>query len=233
MTTWAYIRAGRDSFGHCGIPRHRHAVPYAALVLAGGYEECGTFGCHRVKAGAVLLHRSFDAHLNRFGPRGARVLNLLLAAEPGYALGAVSDPDAIARLAERDLAAAGAALGEQLRPLPVRAGDWPEVLAQDLQRDPQLHLQRWAHQHRLAPATLSRGFRRVFATAPAGFRVELRVRAALALIAGGDAPLATVAATVGFADQAHMSRAVKAMAGHPPRYWRRPYGHTRTPLSIP
>ena len=233
MTTWACIRVGRDSFGHGAIARHRHAPPYAALVLAGGYEECGTFGRHRVQAGAVLLHRSFDSHLNRFGARGARVLNLLLAAQPAFALGAVSDPDTIARLAERDPVAAGAALEEQLRPLPLRSGDWPDTLAQDLQRDPQLRLQRWAHQHRLAAATLSRGFREVFATTPAGFRVELRARAALTLIAGGDAPLATIAASIGFADQAHMTRAVKVLTGHPPGHWRRGAGVHVRPLSVP
>ncbi len=63
-------------------PRHRHASAYAALVLSGGYEECGTFGRYRVRPGQVLLHRRFDSHLNRFEPSGARLLNLPLAEEP-------------------------------------------------------------------------------------------------------------------------------------------------------
>jgi AraC-like DNA-binding protein len=137
-----------------------------------------------------------------------------------FALDVMHDPEAIERLAARDLAAAAQAFKEQLRPLPPPAADWPELLAHDLQRDGQLRLQSWAQRHGLTPATLSRGFRQVFATTPAAFRAELKTRAALALIAGGAASLALVAASTGFADQAHMTRAVGALTGHPPRYWR-------------
>jgi hypothetical protein len=40
MTGFAHVSQGTDTWrGHCGIPRHRHAAAYAALVLSGGYEE--------------------------------------------------------------------------------------------------------------------------------------------------------------------------------------------------
>ena len=219
---FAGITAGRDSWrGHSTIPRHRHVEPYAALILSGGYEESGSFGRYRVQAGQVLLHRMFDAHVDHFHLSGACVLNLRLDEEPDFALGSVPDPDAIARLAEEDPGAATAILKQQLQPLESPAGDWPDQLARDLLENPGCRLDAWAEQHGLVPETLSRGFRKVFATSPAGFRVEARTRDALARIARGVAPLAVVAAEGGFADQAHMTRAVRALTGQPPGYWLR------------
>ena len=219
---FARITAGRDSWrGHSTIPRHRHVEPYAALFLSGGYEESGSFGRYRVQAGQVLLHRMFDAHVDHFHLSGACVLNLRLDEEPEFGLGSVADPDAIARLAEEDPGAATAIRKQQLQPLESPAVDWPDQLARDLLENPGCRLDAWAERHGLVPETLSRGFRKVFATSPAGFRVEARTRDALARIARGVAPLAVVAAEGGFADQAHMTRAVRALTGQPPGYWRR------------
>jgi AraC-like DNA-binding protein len=204
--------------GLCTIPRHRHDSAYAAVIFCGGYEECGSCGRYRVKAGHVLLHRSFDAHLDRFERSGARLLNLPLDEQPVFGLGSVGDPDAIARLAATDLIAARVALKQQLLPARVSVGDWPDLLARDLLANPGLRLDDWAEQHHLAPATLSRGFARVFATSPAGFRSEVRAQIALALITTGVA-LSDVAASAGFSDQPHMTRAVTALTGCPPGYW--------------
>lgn len=222
MAAFARINPGSETWrARSGIPRHRHAAPYAAVVLAGGYEEAGTFGRYRVRAGHVLLHRRFDAHLDRFASSGARVLNLLLEAEPAFGLGRVPDPEAIERLAARDPHEARGALRQQLSSVPAPAEDWPDLLARDLLHDRQLRLEAWAARHGLSPETLSRGFGQVFATTPASFRLELRTRAALALIVERDTPLAAVAAASGFADQAHMTRAVTALTGRPPGYWLR------------
>lgn len=213
---------GTDSWSaHCGIPRHRHDRAYAAVIVSGGYEESGSRGRYRVRSGDVLLHRSFDAHLDRFESQGAQIVNLLLEEEPAFALGSVADPDAIARVAERDAVAALDVLQMQLGPTELRVSDWPDLLARDLLDDPRLRLDEWAERHGLAPATLSRGFRKVFTISPAAFRAEARVQGALALIAAGDRSLAAVAADVGFADQAHMTRAVSAVTGQPPSHWRR------------
>lgn len=134
----------RDTSGHevwaglCTIPRHRHRGPYAAVILAGGYEESGSYGRYRVQAGHALMHRSFDAHLDRFERSGARVLNLPLDEEPTFGLGWVSDTDAIARLAATDCMAAREAFKQQLQPAHMPAEDWPDLLARDLLADPGL-----------------------------------------------------------------------------------------------
>jgi len=221
MSRFAPVTEGTDNWcGPCNVPRHRHDRAYAALILSGSYEESGSFGRYRVRPGQVLLHRRFDAHLDRFESGGAHIVNVLLCAEPAFGLGCVTDADAIARLSEHDPVATAAALAEQLRPVPPPITDWPDLLARDLRDDPQLSLHDWAMRHHLAPETLSRGFRKVFATPPAGFRAEARTQDALGLIAKGSSPLAAVAAATGFADQAHMTRAITALTGRPPGYWR-------------
>jgi AraC-like DNA-binding protein len=209
-------RAGRSR-----IPLHRHAQAYAALLLEGGYEESGTLGRFRVGAGQVLLHRSFDAHRDCFTPAGARIVNLLLTAEPHWSSARVADPDRIVRLAQHDPPQARAALLEQLEPLDCSGSDWPDLLARELLRTPELCLSEWAARHGLASATLSRGFRRVFALSPAAFRAEARAQRALIGIRARRLPLAGVAADAGYSDQAHMTRAIRALCGCPPGAWRR------------
>jgi AraC-like DNA-binding protein len=216
------IRPGTEVWRDaCRIPRHRHHHPYVALTLSGSYQESGTLGSYQVRTGHVLLHRSFDAHLDRFGLSGARILNLPLTTEPLFGLGSVSDPDTIARLAETDVTAAVHALGEQLRPQSVPPSDWPDLLARDVRDDSRLRLADWAAVHGLAPETLSRGFRKVFGVSPAHYRLEVRAQHALGLILGGLTRLAAVAGAAGFADQAHMTRAITALTGRPPGYWAR------------
>ena len=81
-------------------------------------------------------------------------------------------------------------------------------------------LDAWAARHGLAPASVSRGFGRTFGVTPAAFRLEARARLAFERIVSGAQPLADVAQATGFADQAHMSRAVRALTGAPPAAWR-------------
>jgi len=202
----------------CSIPRHRHDQPYAALTLSGAYQESGSLGCYRALPGLVLLHRSFDAHLDHIGLDGARILNLPLSTEPRFGLGSVADPDAIAYLAQKDLIAAADALEEQLLPQSLPVADWPELLARDLRSDESVRLTEWAGMHGLAPGTVSRGFRKVFGVPPARYRLEARAQRALRLISMLT-PLAAVAAAAGFADQAHMTRAIRALTGRPPGHW--------------
>jgi AraC-like DNA-binding protein len=222
MSRFAQVTPGEATWcGHASLPRHRHDKAYAALVLRGGYEESGSRGRHRVGSGQVLLHGRFDAHVDRFAAQGARILNLLLAWQPHCAVGEVADADAIARLAETDAIAASQALLEQLQPREPRLIDWPDLLARDLLADTQLRLGPWSKRHGLAAETLSRGFARVFATSAAAFRAEARVHRALTVLERGALPLTAVAATCGFADQAHMTRAITALTGRPPGHWLR------------
>jgi AraC-like DNA-binding protein len=73
---------------------------------------------------------------------------------------------------------------------------------------------------KLAPATVSRGFRAVFGTTPVRYRADARARRAWRVITNGRDPLVDVALACGFADQAHMTRGVLGLTGAPPSAWR-------------
>jgi AraC-like DNA-binding protein len=108
-----------------------------------------------------------------------------------------------------------------IEPVPCSARDWPDELAIDIRRHPALCLTEWAQNRGMAPASISRGFRRVYEVSPTAFRAQLRARRAWRSLVNGDLPLAVVALDNGFADQAHMTRAVTIVTGRSPSQWRR------------
>jgi AraC-like DNA-binding protein len=199
------------------MARHRHAEGYIALVLAGGYVEAGDRGRVRVEAGQAVIHGAHESHQDEFSTIGASVLNLpLVGCDPGAALGVVEDADAIARLAERDPRQAATLLCETFRPSAVRLNDWPDLLAAALAAEPAFSLAEWAETMGIAPPSLSRGFRRSYGTSPKRYRLELRAIRAARLLPGWQGSIAALAAETGFADQAHLTRAMVALTGQTP-----------------
>ena len=200
-------------------PRHHHRQAYAAVVLRGAYVEAGSHGRFRVREGDVLFHGAFDAHRDMFGAEGGEILNVALPMDwlAHCASGRLDDADRLLRLAEPEVALL---LMRAARPHDDRERDWPDLLADDLRRDPSLALRRWAREHGLRSETLSRGFFALYGVTPAGFRAEARARAAWQRIRGSDAALAAIAAETGFSDQPHMTRAVRALTGRSPGLWR-------------
>jgi len=208
------VGIGRHAAGD-RLPRHRHAEGYVALVLAGGYEEAGYDGRVAARPGMVVIHDRWTAHQDRFGARGAQVLNL--PALPGLSgAGSIADPDHIVRLAERDPLAAAALVRESFRSGAPRVADWPDLLAAALGNDRDLSIADWADRMGLDPASVSRGFARAYGVSPKRFRLEARTRRALLALDRWPGSLAALAAEHGFADQAHLTRAVVAMTGQPP-----------------
>jgi AraC-like DNA-binding protein len=223
MPEFAPLTLGRWRYAGAGaMPRHRHCTGYVALVLSGSYEEVGDCGRFQVNAGDVLFHRRFEAHLDRFAPTGADTLNFDLgaAANTTLAFGRARDPDRIVRLAERDPHEARDTLLGSLVPQEIGTPDWPDMLAADIRREPSLNLTAWAEANGLAPATVSRGFQRVYGIPPVAFRAQMRTQHAWHAIVESDTSLAMIAADVGFADQAHMTRNVSALTGATPSAWR-------------
>jgi AraC-like DNA-binding protein len=207
---------------HEWIGRHRHDRGFVALVLAGRYTEAGDTGRHIVAAGDVIVHQSWESHLNEVDRCGAQVLVLPLDSSwQTTPRGTVGDADAIARLAERDAGAAIALLTEAFVDHEAAPLDWPDQLAEALRHDPNLELGAWARRHSLHPGSLGRGFTQLFGTTPAGYRRDQRMRRALMAIAQGEAKLSAVAAEAGFADQAHMTRTIGRSLGTTPSAIRR------------
>jgi len=213
--------------GHTFLGRHRHAHSYLALVLSGGYEEAGDRGGIRVRAGDVVMHGAYEAHLNRYDADGAEVLNVALpqAFEPQTTVMRLRDPDAVVRVAERDPREAAAMVLSLMQPIlsnsPGCSTNWPHQLAAALKSNPDLRLRDWARFHSLADETVSRGFQKVFGVSPSAFRAQLRARRAWRMVVGDPGSLCEIAARTGFCDQAHMTREVRAITGRTPGQWRR------------
>lgn len=204
--------------------RHCHDDPFVAVVLAGGYQEAGDEGRWNVRAGDVLIHHAFESHLDRFDSCGAEVLILplpALLAQARTMRGRIADADLLARTAEHDLFAAQTLLAEQFVAAAISPLDWPDALAADLRAEPGIALSQWAEQTGVRPETLSRGFRMAYGCTPKAYRASARARAAVAVLRGSDTPFAAVAQQLGYADQAHMTRAVTTLTGLTPGGWRR------------
>jgi len=209
------IGIGRHAAGE-SLPRHRHAFGYVALVIGGEYEEAGDQGRLAASVGTVVVHGDWTAHQDRFGARGAQVLNLPVAKGFTRGAGHIADPDTAARLAERDPQAAADYVRDHFRIGTARRDDWPDLLAAALAADPDILLADWADHMGLNPASISRGFARAYGVSPKRFRLEARTRRALTAIDAWQGSLADLAADQGFADQAHLTRSIAAMTGAPP-----------------
>jgi AraC-like DNA-binding protein len=148
-------------------------------------------------------------------PAGAIVLNLpVVPLAPGfYRAGAADAAILLAQAGEPVAAAASLAAGCVRLP---EEEDWPDRLAAALRKDMDLPLRRWAAEHGLRPNRLATGFSSLFGVTPKRFRAELRAAKAVRLIRSSPTPLAQLAAGLGFTDQAHMTRAVLAVAGRTP-----------------
>ncbi len=73
----------------------------------------------------------------------------------------------------------------------------------------------------VSPYRLSRAFRRELGVSLTHYRNRVRVARALDRLEAGEAHLGILAADLGFADQAHLSRTVRAHVGHTPTVLRR------------
>ena len=204
------------------LPRHRHRAGYATVVLAGSFIEASFAGRFVVEAGDVLLHGRFDCHEDIANSRrGPQILRLPWDEDAREGRFRVGDADFLARLAENDPIAAMRELKLQLHTAAApRDIHWSERLAADLTVDPGLSLDSWSEKAQLAPATVSRGFRRAFGTSPKLFRLETRTRRAWHEIVASSRPLTAIAHEFGFADLAHLSRSVRAFTGNTPSAWR-------------
>jgi AraC-like DNA-binding protein len=80
----------------------------------------------------------------------------------------------------------------------------------------------------LSPKHFARLFKDVVGVPPMAYRQALRVSRARALLAAGDQPVAAVAAELGFADAAHLSRAFRQAYGSTPTDFR-----ARARMSVP
>lgn len=198
------------------LERHRHADAYVAITISGAYFEAGDGGRVRANPGTVIVHDALSAHRDDFGACGAIVLNLP-ALHGLSGAGTITDVDAVAKAAERDLQEAASLVAEQFQPVMLSPDDWPDLLASELARNPDFQISDWAESAGLNPASVSRGFAKAFGVSPKRYRLEARARRAIAALKSWQGSLAAIAVEQGFADQAHFTRAVRELTGTTPR----------------
>ena len=226
---------------HLRASGHGHEEPHFCIVLEGAFEERGS-ACH-VSAGTMRASPAGDVHDLHFSNYGAHCLLLLLGAEltrearlPGvrrFVRGAN-----IINYARRIAAeVAGSPLIVELNALeliaalssghPDRgAGQAPPWLARV--RD-SLHgsecgfptTAQLAAEAGLHPVYVARAFRRWYGCSLAGYARRLRLERARRMLLDTRDPLARVAAHCGFADQSHLTRALKNALGTTPAALRR------------
>jgi AraC-like DNA-binding protein len=232
-TGWTRATAVRCPGGHPA----EEPVTAAAVVLV----RRGVFVRHA--GGRAVLADVTTGYLQRPGetqrishPRGGDVCTSLTVppelADRFAAAGPVRVPPA-ADLIHRRLLAAPAGerpdlVGELLAALlpatAVTRSAHPVVegVRELLHTDPALGLTALAASAGWSPWHLSRSFRQVTGSTLSAYRGRLRVRAAIDdLTADPGAGLAAIAARAGFADQAHMTRAIRAETGESPAALRR------------
>lgn len=204
---------------------HRHRRAYAGLVLSGGYVEIGPDGAWICEAGDIVLHPPFHLHGDRVSGRGAMVLNFHLPlGRPAfgdiasYSVVRSASPERLERMAVRDpISALAEALEDGEVQAPAEPVDWCDRVAAELAAALQTQIGQLARLHGVSPEHLSRTFRRRFGVGPARYRAEQNLRRALRALADSCDTLSDVAHGAGYADQAHMGRAIKAVTGVSPR----------------
>lgn len=216
------VVAGIETFPRgVSMPRHHHNEGYATLVLSGSLTEVSFAGRSCAEAGEVLLHGRFDCHLDRASSkRPLQILRLPWREDAIEGRFRVADPDALARLAEKDPKRASALLQATLRGIPPRDRYWVDELAEALRDDAGLRLTDWAERRGLRPDTVSYVFGREFGVSPKRFRMECHARLAWREVMRSAKSLTDIAHRLGFADLAHLSRGVRALTGRCPRDWR-------------
>lgn len=203
------------------MPRHHHREGYATVVLSGSLTEVSFAGRSCAEAGQVLLHGRFDCHLDRASSkRPLQILRLPWRHDAVEGRFRVTDPDALARLAETDPNCAATVLHESLHTVAPHDRYWVDDLAGVLRDGPRLRLADWAETRGLRPDTVSTVFGREFGVSPKRFRMECHTRLAWREVMRSTTSLTDIAHKLAFSDLAHLSRSIHALTGRSPRDWR-------------
>ncbi len=222
-------------------------LPYLALVLDGGLEKSFSRRTLHLNKACALTMPAAAAHAARFGPKGARIVivkpknasthlggsldRLVQLSVPGLTwlawrlAGELRAADTAAPLAAAGfalelLAATSRESGFARRPR--RPPAWLRS-AEELLRaclGDCIGLGELADAVGVHPTHLARAFRAHYGVSVGEYGRRVRLEWAAAEIAGGDTPLAIIAAQAGFADQSHFTRLFKHHVGITPARYR-------------
>lgn len=229
-------------------PEHAHPGASVTLILAGGLQE--TVGSREEAAGAlsVVYKEAGVRHADRFGPDGARTLQIALrpgtdpvgadrdASVPGWRWlhgtsavrpmldlwrvlhSAASVPACEWRDAAWEACAAVADEHVGNDPLPDWVATAREALDDVLPR--RISVRRLAELVDVHPGSLSRGFRRAFGCTITAYRRRHRVRIAASMLHASSRDISCIAYAAGFADHPHLCRTFRDVTGLTPSQYR-------------
>jgi AraC family transcriptional regulator len=226
------------------VPSHAHAHPYFCYVSAGGFEELGEGGSYVASRGTLVFHPAAETHSDEFGDAGGRCFNIevdgdvAVRRDPGVVRGAavryaaelyreMRAWDAASTLVAEGLTAALIARvgfeAERAARAPRKArGDLTravERLRADPCNPPPLAL--LAAESGLNTISFARAFRRQYGCGVGAYVRAERVEMAKRALAESDESVSTIAAELGFADQAHFTRVFRNATGWTPAAFRR------------
>jgi AraC family transcriptional regulator len=225
------------------IAPHSHERAYLSLAITGRYLEQVSGGTTVAESGTLILHPAGERHQNVFDAAGGRCLNVELSPAtlddvwPGRHLSridrapvrAIGTAARICRLiADGDVFGLEDTVAQLL--VEVIGGDRSAAATPWLCRAREA-----VHDHPAAitslsalarslgvhPVYLSRAYRAAFGRTMRHDLMESRVRQALRLLPDPSVTLAEVALAAGFADQSHLTRALREHLGWTPASWRR------------
>jgi len=209
------------------IAWHRHSAPYAAVILSGTLDETSESGRRKLRPGDVAIHAAYEAHADRINGEDVTIVNIPLGG--GFTVdarsGRLDDMGVFLKLQSAgDMSKTAEWLFRNIQITDDGPADLPDVLACDLAEGNTHSIGAWARERGVRAETVSRQFRKAYGLSPKQFRAAVRARSVLKKIASATAPLSEIALQAGYADQAHMIRAIVAMTGRTPGAWRRSTG---------
>jgi AraC family transcriptional regulator len=224
---------------------HDHPSAFACFVLSGGFEERSRDGTRDIVSLSSLMRTAGERHANRFGARPSRCLNLAVDEEWLDEIGERprSSSEGIVKRADTPIAALRlwvalekeaseevveeAAITWMMTLVGGRGETHPPSRQLRVAReaveaaDRPLSIRVLAELADCHPVTLARWFRHCWGVGPAEYARRLRLQRACQAATRSDEPLSSIAARLGFSDQAHLTRALTAAVGLSPGALRR------------
>jgi AraC family transcriptional regulator len=226
------------------LARHEHETAYVSFLLAGDYMEVSHQDERICSPGTVIWHPRAEAHADRFHSCGGHLLDLEIdtswlcdAAQEfklvsqarvfrgglPYLLGLRIYRQLSANSCEVENAATELLGFFFTGPLDRQRPAWFDRALQICSEvhDPHLSLARLANALGVHPVHVARSFRRFTGCTFGDHLAEIRIRKAFELLRNSQKPIVEVAYTCGFADHAHLCRALKKSTGLTPSAFRR------------